>query len=344
MITSEFQKQLNKSINLLWISLSMLILILLFLLVQTNDIFPSKKEVAIIEPTQGKSDIAFWQAPSLDDIDNPVQKDLATYGKELIVHTAKYLGPKGSVAQISNGLNCQNCHLEAGTKVFGNNYGSVAATYPKFRPRSGAEEDIYKRVNDCMERSLNGKALDTLSREMQAIKTYINYLGSNIEKGKKAEGSGFKELAFLDRAADAKKGKEIYVAKCQSCHQPDGGGLKNADGIEYSFPPLWGENSYNNKAGLYRITFFARYVKYNMPLGVSYQNPQLSDEEAWDVAAFVNSQVRPNKNTPKDWPDITKKPIDHPFGPYSDGFSETQHKFGPFKPIQEKREANKKLS
>jgi thiosulfate dehydrogenase len=81
-----------------------------------------------------------------------------------------------------------------------------------------------------------------------------------------------------------------------------------------------------------------------MPLGVSYQNPQLSDEEAWDVAAFVNSQVRPNKNTPKDWPDITKKPIDHPFGPYSDGFSETQHKFGPFKPIQEKREANKKLS
>jgi thiosulfate dehydrogenase len=241
-------------------------------------------------------------------------------------------------------MNCQNCHLEAGTKVFGNNYGSVAANYPKFRPRSGTEEDIYKRVNDCFERSLNGKALDTLSREMQAIKTYIEYLGSNIEKGKKAEGSGFKELAFLDRAADPKKGKEVYVAKCQSCHQADGGGLLNVEGTEYSFPPLWGKNAYNDKAGLYRITFFARYAKYNMPLGTSHENPQLSDEEAWDVAAFVNSQERPSFNTPKDWPDISKKPIDHPFGPYRDGFSETQHKYGPFKPIKAKREAAQKQS
>jgi thiosulfate dehydrogenase len=36
---------------------------------------------------------------------------------------------------------------------------------------------------------------------------------------------------------------------------------------------------------------------------------------------------------PKDWPDISKKPIDHPFGPYADGFSEKQHKLGPFKLI-----------
>ncbi len=69
-----------------------------------------------------------------------------------------------------------------------------------------------------------------------------------------------------------------------------------------------------------------------MPQGVTYQNPQLSDEEAWDVAAYVNSQKRPHINVPKDWPDINKKPIDHPFGPYADKFSETQHKYGPFKP------------
>ena len=70
-----------------------------------------------------------------------------------------------------------------------------------------------------------------------------------------------------------------------------------------------------------------------MPLGVSHTLPQLSDEEAWDVAAFVNAQSRPHKDVPKDWPDISKKPIDHPFGPYADGFSEQQHKFGPFQPI-----------
>jgi hypothetical protein len=82
MITSEFQKKLNKSINLLWISLSMLILILLFLLVQTNDTFPTKIEFSSIEPTQAKTDIVYWQAPALDNINNPVEKDLATYGKE----------------------------------------------------------------------------------------------------------------------------------------------------------------------------------------------------------------------------------------------------------------------
>jgi thiosulfate dehydrogenase len=284
----------------------------------------------------------YWQAPDINLISDPSQKELVLYGKELIAHTSKYLGPKGSVAQISNGMNCQNCHLEAGTKVFGNNYGSVAATYPKFRARSGTEEDIYKRVNDCFERSLNGKALDTLSKEMQAIKAYISYIGSNVQKGKKAEGAGFKELAFLDRAANPKNGKLVYEAKCQSCHQANGEGLLNADGTEYSFPPLWGKNSYNNKAGLYRITFFARYAKYNMPLGASHENPQLSDEEAWDIAAFVNTQPRPTKETPKDWPDISQKPIDHPFGPFSDGFSEEQHKYGPFKPIKAAKEAQSK--
>ena len=51
------------------------------------------------------------------------------------------------------------------------------------------------------------------------------------------------------------------------------------------------------------------------------------------------------KNVPKDWPDISKKPVDPPFGPYVDVFSEQQHKYGPFKPIadaQKKREAVKK--
>lgn len=284
----------------------------------------------------------FWLAPDINSITDDKQEDLVLYGKELIVHTSKYLGPKGSVSQISNGMNCQNCHMEAGTKIFGNNYGSVAANYPKYRARSGKEEDIYKRVNDCFERSLNGNALDTLSKEMQAIKAYIEFLGSNVEKGKKAEGSGFKDLAFLDRAADPKKGKEVYVTKCQTCHQANGEGVLNADGTEYSFPPLWGDHAYNDKAGLFRLSNFAKYAKYNMPLGTSHENPQLTDEEAWDIAAFVNSQNRPSKETPNDWPKISEKPIDHPFGPFSDGFSEEQHKYGPFKPIKKKKDEKKK--
>ena len=287
----------------------------------------------------------YWTAPDVSSITDTEQKEQVEYGKDLIAHTAKYLGPNGSVLKISNGLNCQNCHLQAGTSVFGNNYGSVASLFPKFRARSGAVENINKRVNDCFERSLNGKAIDTAGKEMQSIVAYINFLGTNVEKGKKAAGSGFKDLAFLDRAVDPGKGQVVYTAKCQSCHQANGEGVFNADKSEYSFPALWGQHSYNDGAGLYRISNFAKYVKYNMPQGVTHENPQLTDEEAWDVAAFINSQPRPHVNEPKDWPDKVKKPVDHPFGPYADAFTEKQHKYGPYKPIadeQKKREQAEK--
>ena len=281
-----------------------------------------------------KETIAYWMPADIKSITDAKQKELVAYGKELIAHTSKYFGPKGSVLQITNGLNCQNCHLQAGTAVYGNNYGSVASLYPKFRARSGTVENIYQRVNDCFERSLNGKAIDTASKEMQAIVAYINFIGGNVEKGKKAAGSGFKDLAYLDRAADTAKGRSVFINKCQRCHQPNGGGLLDSAGNEFIYPALWGNHSYNDAAGLFRISNFAKYIKYNMPQGTTYLAPQLTDEEAWDVAAFISSQPRPHKNEPKDWPDITKKPVDHPFGPYADHFSEQQHKYGPYQMIE----------
>jgi thiosulfate dehydrogenase len=286
----------------------------------------------------------YWTASDVESITDLKLKASVSYGKELISHTSKYLGPKGSVLQMSNGLNCQNCHLDAGTKVWGNNFGSVASLYPKYRARSGTIESIYKRINDCFQRSLNGIALDTNGKEMQSIKAYITFIGSNVEKGKKAEGSGFKDLDFLERAANPENGNKVYIAKCQSCHQENGQGVFNSELSEYTYPALWGEHSFNDGAGLYRISNFAKFVKYNMPQGANYQNPMLSDEEAWDVAAFVLSRDRPHINVPKDWPDISKKPIDHPFGPYADSFTANQHKFGPFKPIaleQKKKETQK---
>jgi thiosulfate dehydrogenase len=282
-----------------------------------------------------------WTAADLSQAPKAMQAQLE-YGKDLIVNTAKYLGPKGSVAHLTNGMNCQNCHLNAGTQPYGNNYGSVASTYPKYRGRSGAIEDIYKRVADCFERSLNGTAPKVGSKEMEAIVAYINYVGSNVKKGDKAKGSGIYELALLDRAADPVKGKELYTAKCVSCHQADGSGMMNADKIAYQYPPLWGDHSYNHGAGLYRLSRFAGYIKANMPLGASYKAPMLSDEEAWDLAAYVNSMPRPSKDLSKDWPKLEEKNFDHPFGPFADAFSEEQHKFGPFKPIKEAQKKAKK--
>jgi len=108
----------------------------------------------------------------------------------------------------------------------------------------------------------------------------------------------------------------------------------NPGNAEYIYPPLWGEHSYNDGAGLYRLSSFASFVGNNMPFNQStHEHPILSNEEAWDVAAFVNSQPRPHMDQHKDWPDITKKVFDVPYGPYADSFSEQQHRYGPFQPI-----------
>lgn len=279
-----------------------------------------------------------WIAPDTNQIALSENRQLISYGRDLIAHTSFYLGPNGKVAAISNGMNCQNCHLDAGTKRWGNNYSAVFSTYPKFRERSGSIETIYKRVNDCLERSLNGKALDTSSREMQAIYSYIKWLGKEVPRGITPAAAGLTNLPFLDRAADPAQGKLIYAQHCQRCHGPEGQGLLNTDHSMYVYPPLWGDNSFNTGAGLYRITRLAGFIKENMPFDAPQRSRHLTDEEAWDVAAFINSQPRPVKDYKTDWPDISGKPIDHPFGPYADNFSEQQHKYGPWGPVKQAKE------
>jgi thiosulfate dehydrogenase len=302
---------------------------------------PAKTDVSE-ESSDILSEEAFWTSPDADALPDGPEKSKILYGKDLIAHTARYFGPKGTVrAGATNGMNCQNCHLKAGTQTFGNNYGAVASTYPKYRARSGKLENVYKRVNDCFERSLNGRALDTTSAEMSAIVAYIRFLGKDVPKGEKPAGSGLKQLAFLDRAADPLRGKDVYAAQCARCHLPSGEGIMAPDGVEYTYPPLWGAKSYNTGAGLYRLSNFAKYVKYNMPQGVEHAEPVLTDEEAWDLAAFVNSQPRPGKDIRADWPRIGEKPFDHPFGPFADGFSEKEHKYGPFGPIEAASDARK---
>ncbi|GAC1595300.1 MAG: hypothetical protein NVS3B8_08760 [Chitinophagaceae bacterium] len=259
---------------------------------------------------------------------------LIWYGHELIAKTAYYLGTKGIVAHTTNGMNCQNCHLDGGTIPYGNNFGKVYATYPQFRARNNGIQNIYDRVNDCFERSLNGKALDSSTHEMRAIYAYIKWLGEEVPKGVAKGGTSIMKLKYLDRAADPVAGKEVYLTKCQSCHGNNGQGQKDPEAATYVYPPLWGEHSYNDGAGLYRISSFAGFVKNNMPFGTDYHDPKLTTEEAWDVAAFVNSQPRPHKNQQADWKNIAKKPIDFPFGPYTDSFTEKQHKYGPFNPIK----------
>jgi thiosulfate dehydrogenase len=336
--------KISRIVSLITFAVILLLGLVILLLVSPNSV--KLPEFAQNKSTDTKGDVIatttsdapkddMWQAPNLDALPATPEGDQIRYGRELVAHTAQYLGPEGSVLHISNGMNCQNCHLDAGTKPFGNNYSLVASTYPKMRARSGTKEGVEKRVNDCFERSLNGEPLKHDSKEMQAMVAYIKWVGKDVKKDEEVKGSGLIDIELLDRAANPELGKAIYAQKCQVCHGEDGEGQKVADSKEYLYPPLWGKNSYNNGAGLYRVSNFAKYVKANMPLGATYDRPQLTDEESWDLAAYVNSLPRPVKPKGKtqDWPDISKKPMDHPFGPYADSFSEERHKYGPYQEI-----------
>jgi thiosulfate dehydrogenase len=275
-----------------------------------------------------------WIAPSEEEIPADEQGDLIRYGKELISNTSTYLGPKGIVAPLSNGMNCQNCHSAAGTQNFGNPFSAVVSTYPKYRERSGKIESLVFRVNECMQRSMNGHPLDSNSMEMKAILAYLNWVGQGVPKGIRPVGAGVGKLPYLNRAADTIKGKRIYQTTCLRCHGDDGAGILTVDATHYVYPPLWGDKSFNTSAGMQRLSMLAGFIKNNMPYGSTWKQPQLTNEEAWDVAAYISSKPRPRIFFNYDWPDLSKKPVDYPFGPYKDSFSELQHRYGPFEPMK----------
>lgn len=274
--------------------------------------------------------------PDTSSIPSTEEGNLIRYGRSLVDQTALYFGPKGKIASITNGMNCQNCHLDAGTKAFANNFFKVSSSYPKFKERSGAYESIEKKVNDCFERSLNGKPIDTSGKEMKAFVAYIKWVGSTNVTNQKLLKSGTEELQLLAKAADTVAGKKAYLQYCAKCHGNEGNGVADADTVLYVYPPLWGKHSYNNGASMYRISKLAGFIKNNMPFGAKYDSTVLTTEEAWHIAAYINAQYHPHKDVSKDWPVLSSKPFDHPFGPYAapDTFSEKQHKYGPFAPIK----------
>lgn len=274
-----------------------------------------------------------WKAPAEQSIPQGSTGEMIRYGKLLINHTSDYFGPRGTIAHLSNGMNCQNCHLDAGTRLFANNFAGFIASYPKLSGRSGKVETASERIAECFERSLSGTVPDTSKREVKSILAYMKWIGKDVKKGQKLFGAGTEKLSFMNVPADPVKGKAVFITKCQNCHGRNGGGSLAQDGKSYIYPPLWGEHSYNDGAGMYRVINLADFVKNNMPFGASYQAPQLTDQEAWNVTAFINSQPRPHLDQRHDWKDLKMKPVDFPFGPYADAFNERQHKYGPFAPI-----------
>ena len=200
---------------------------IIFFQVRRSIFNTSNQEIAVVDSANCWTGAGIYQIP-VDSIGL-----LIRYGRELIRNTAYYLGPKGIVSHTTNGMNCQNCHLDAGTKPWGNNYGAVASLYPKKRDRSNKIESIEMRVNDCLQRSLNGQSLNSLSKEMRAIVAYIKWVGKEIPKGTKPKGTGIEDLAYLLRAADPAKGKQYYFTNCSKCHAANGAGMPASNGIGF---------------------------------------------------------------------------------------------------------------
>lgn len=282
-----------------------------------------------------------WTAPDPDRLPDNSWGRTVRLGRDLIARTYAHIGPEvADPAQryAGNNMACQNCHLGAGTQPYGNPLVGSFANYPNYRARSGAVGTIEERVQGCMLRSMNGRQLPPGSPEMTAIVAYLKFLATGRPVGEALAGQGSGRMAELDRAADPDHGHTVYAQVCASCHGANGAGLRNGapgDGKGYAVPPLWGPDSFNDGAGMDRLIEAANFIHGNMPAGTTWQHPVVPVPDAWDVAAFVQSQPRPHmQGLERDYPERLEKPVDAPYGPYADGFSEQQHRRGPFAPIR----------
>ena len=126
----------------------------------------------------------------------------------------------------------------------------VYARFPQYRPRSATVEIIEDRINDCFERSMNGKALPRDSRPMRDIVAYLAFLSYGIPVGAPVEGQGLPRLDPL--VGDTTRGRDVFTTSCVQCHGADGQGGRADTAVAIVGPPLWGPHSFNVGAGMIR--------------------------------------------------------------------------------------------
>ena len=214
-------------------------------------------------------------------------------GLQLANHTYKEL-PNN----VGNQLNCTSCHLGNGSEAYAAPWNNMPSIYPIYRSRAGRVNTIQERINGCFERSMNGKALDLDSDDMNAMVSYMSWLSQDMPFGVSPEGRGFVKVN-KELEPNSETGKKLFAEKCSVCHGADGEGQYNADGT-YLYPAVAGDKSFNDGAGMARTYTAAAFIKGKMPFG---QGNTLSDQEAVDIAAYFTHLPRPVKaNKDKDWP------------------------------------------
>ena len=261
-----------------------------------------------------------WVKPDESTIPAGAAGDAIRYGREVLTDTYRILGAgstKYNPPISGNRLACTSCHLDAGTAALAGPWAVVALKYAPPGPYSSRSHDYRTpevRINDCMQRSMNGIVLPDTSDEMLAIKAYWNWLatGMKVASYKDVKGTGFLSIPDMTRPADPVRGAEVYKANCEACHQADGDGIWDEDAQRAVYPAVFGPNSFNDGAGIFRLRSGVGFVYGNMPYGHADASMAtavppdtsslLSKEDAWDVLAYVISQPRPLwRNRLTDW-------------------------------------------
>jgi thiosulfate dehydrogenase len=204
-------------------------------------------------------------------------------GQQVMLNTRQFAGP-----YVGNELSCTTCHLDAGRKGDAAPLWGAFIHYPAFRTKTGKVDTLAARIQQCFEYSMNGKAPPTDGEIITALQSYAAWLAKGAPVGVPLAGSGFPKLKKPALAADYSRGEKLFAADCALCHGADGQGQRV--GTQQPFPPLWGPRSYNWGAGMHQLGNASSFIRHNMPLG---KGGSLSEQEAWDIAVFMNSHDRP---------------------------------------------------
>jgi thiosulfate dehydrogenase len=225
-------------------------------------------------------------APSLDSVpDDPLGASIRR-GHALLVAMKDSLP-----AQAGNNLRCVSCHLDDGRRAEAVPWVGVYGRFPQYRPRAGRVLSLEDEINGCIQRSMHGKPLDPGSKDVIDMVAYMSFLSRGIPVGMQVEGQGTRQIRPLD--FDTLRGERIYERKCAVCHGDGGLGTRIA-------PAVWGADSYNIGAAMARLGIAAGFIQATMP----FDDPgSLSDQEAFDVAAYMNARARPDfPSKENDWP------------------------------------------
>ena len=189
---------------------------------------------------------------------------------------------------VGDGLNCENCHLQSGRKAYSAPMWAAYVAFPSYQAKAGKVLTFAARVQACFRFSMNGKVPPANGKVMTALISYCAWLAKGAPVYGNLAGRGYKMLKLPPLKPSVARGKTVFTINCMACHGANGQGLMVNH--KYKFPPLWGPESYNAGAGMAKVKLAAAFIKTNMPFN---KPGSLTDQQAWDVAAYVDSHKRP---------------------------------------------------